>query len=156
MLSKKEAYHKAQAYCAYQERCEYEVQQKLQQWGTNTQDAHDIIDLLKQERFVDNKRFAALFAKNKFRLKGWGKQKIQQHLQHKKIAPLLIETALSAIDMHNYNEQLNVLLHKKAATLREADAFKRQQKLARFLLQKGYESSLVWMAIRQYEATIQE
>jgi regulatory protein len=151
-LSKQQVLSKLQRYCAYQERCESEAQQKLKDLGIYGALSDEIIEILKEELFIDNHRYALLFASNKFRLKKWGKIKIEKALQQKKIKPILIQEALAEIDETDYIQTINYLLDKKRTSLlhekKEKPSYIIQQKLAAYLLQKGYEREKIWKCIK--------
>ena len=140
----KTALFKLQRYCAYRERCRSELMAKMKDWKLSKADKESIVEILEDERFLDEKRFAELFVSGKFRLKKWGKNKIRQQLKSKKIPQEFITYALTLIDDEAYRQTLESLFEKKQATLRETDPVKRKTKLVRYLIQKGYEPGLVW------------
>lgn len=122
--------------------------EKMKNWQLSKADKAALIETLEDEQFIDEKRFAELFASGKFRLKKWGKNKIRQELKRKKVPTQHITAALDLIDSQTYLETLEALLEKKQAILRETDPQKRKEKLVRYLLQKGYEASLVWQLVQ--------
>ena len=144
-MDKKTAFSKLQYYCAYQERCESEVLDKLQSLEVDVNDFFDIIISLREENYLNEKRFACTFAGSKFRLKKWGRNKIRQHLNRKKVKQEFIELAFEKeIDEEDYMKMLRYLAEKKAASLRsEKNIFRKRQKITNFLLQKGFENYLI-------------
>ena len=143
ILSPKEASIKAEAWCAYQERSEFEVRRKLLSWGINVDDSDVILTHLINEKFIDEQRFASAFASGKFRIKKWGKNKVRAQLYGKKVPKNLIAMALDEVDDDAYRTTLLELAEKKLAGMRETDKMKRKAKLMRFLVGKGYEMELV-------------
>src|SRR3981081_925734 len=89
---------KAQKYCAYQERSQQEVRDKLYSWGLHKRDVENSIAELITSGFLKEERFALAFAGGKFRMKGWGRIKIKQALKQKSVSDNLIRQALKAID----------------------------------------------------------
>ena len=75
-----EAQKKIEHYCAYQERCHQEVIQKLRQMKMIPQAIDVIIGKLIQENYLNETRFAQSFARGKFRIKKWGRDKIIREL----------------------------------------------------------------------------
>lgn len=150
-ISKEEALKKLQAYCAYQDRCHQEVRQKLSDLGIYGDDLEEIVADLIVEKFLDEERFARAFARGKFRHKKWGKYKIKQHLKQKNISGYCLKKAMEEIDMEEYVITLEELIEKKRATINAANDYIRNQKLALYLINKGYESPLVWAAINRLE-----
>jgi regulatory protein len=65
--SNSEALQKLMKYCAYQERCHQEVNQKLFDWGFLPEDRDEIIVRLIQENFINEERFARAYCRGKFR-----------------------------------------------------------------------------------------
>ncbi|MCX6230788.1 MAG: regulatory protein RecX [Bacteroidetes bacterium] len=143
VLDKKTAILKAQQYCAYQERCQQEVRDKLYEWGLHQNDVEQIIVELIELNFINEERFAIQFAGGKFRIKKWGKLKIKNALKFKKISPYCIRKALELIDDKEYMECLHDLLKKKAARITEKNKYKRFSSIAAFAVSKGYEPELV-------------
>jgi regulatory protein len=142
-LDKKDALLKAEHFCAYQERSHQEVRDKLYSYGLITPDVEELISQLIENNFLNEERFATAYASGKFRMKGWGKLKIKQGLKLKRVSPKLIELALRKLDGDEYLDKLKSILEKKDAILKEADNFKRRQKLISFALSKGYEKDLI-------------
>ena len=63
-------------YCAYQERCHKEVEQKLYDLNMIPEAKEKIIIHLLQHNFLNEERFAKAFVRGKFSIKNWGKQRI--------------------------------------------------------------------------------
>lgn len=142
-LDKKSAHLKLQHFCAYQERSQQEVRDKLYSYGLHSAEVEDVICDLIAENFINEERFAFAFALGKFRIKHWGRIKIKQALKFKRVGDNLIKKALNQIDADEYFDTLSSLLSKKEATLKEKDDFKRKQKLILFALSKGYEKDII-------------
>ena len=137
------AYAKAEHFCAYQERCQQEVRDKLYEWGLWTEAVENIIGLLITNNFINEERFATAYARGKFNQKGWGKIKIKQGLKFKKVSEVLIKKALQTIGDDDYLLMLQKVITKKAQTVTERDKRKRKFKLYQYALGRGYESGLI-------------
>ncbi len=130
---------KIKQYCAYQERCHKEVKEKLYSFGLHKTDVEYIISKLIEEDYLNEERFAILYAGSKFRLKHWGKIKIKQALKEKFVSEYCIKKALSKIDPEDYEQTLRKLAEEKLRGLKgERNVFIKKRKLQDFLLQKGY------------------
>ena len=136
-------------YCALQDRCQWDVTQKMKEWGLLEMTQNHILEILIQEKYVDEERFAQSFCRGKFLIKKWGKVKITNELKKKKISDICIKKGLEEIDLTEYDLLLENLLTKKNDTLRDKNHFTRKSKLARFLIQRGFEGNLVWDKIRE-------
>lgn len=137
---------KAASYCAYQERTQDEVKQRLKKWNVWGDEADEIIAELISMNYLSEERFAKTYAGGKFRVKNWGRMKIRQELNRRGLSTYSIEKGMDEIGDEDYVSGLRELLSKKRDLLSktETDPFKLKQKLARFALGKGYESELVW------------
>jgi regulatory protein len=137
---------KAASYCAYQERTQDEVKQRLKKWNVWGDEADEIIAELISMNYLSEERFAKTYAGGKFRVKNWGRMKIRQELNRRGLSSYSIEKGMNEIGNDAYVTGLRELLAKKKGLLSktENDPFKLKQKLARFALGKGYESELVW------------
>lgn len=143
VFSREQAKVKAESYCAYQERSQFEIRNKLYEWGLHQKDVEEIISELIEQNFLNEERFAMAYSLGKFRIKSWGKIKIRQGLKIKRIPDKLIMKSLNAIDDDDYLMMLKKILEKKSNTISEKDPFKLRYLLTRFAASKGYELDLI-------------
>lgn len=144
----KEALIKAANFCAYQERTQDEVRERLKGWGIYGDDAEEIIVRLIEENFINEERFSKIYAGSKFRVKQWGRLKIKYELKMRGLSEYNIRKGLGEIADDDYEETIRELVEKKAHELRhEKQKLVVKQKIARFVIGKGFESDLVWKAI---------
>lgn len=139
----KEALRRAAAMCSRQEQCKSQIMEKLNHWNVSEQDAGRIIELLQQEKYLDDQRYATFYTRDKFRLNGWGKVKITVMLRQKGIPEPVIKEALNKIEDEVYFSACAKLISEKSATLNEKNLFKRKGKLFRYAAQRGFESELI-------------
>jgi regulatory protein len=149
----KDALRKAAMFCAYQERTQQEVRDRLKDWGVVADDAEEVIAELIQQNYLNEERFAKSFAGGKFRVKGWGKRKIKQHLQQRGITGYNLDQAMKEIASDDYRTTLADLLDKKRRSLRDDNPLVIKQKLVRYALSKGYESDLIFSVLGGEEAS---
>ncbi|HTD97774.1 MAG TPA: regulatory protein RecX [Mucilaginibacter sp.] len=143
ITDEKVALAKAEHYCAYQERSQQEVRDKLYEWGLYPDAVENVIVRLIDGNFLNEERFANAYTRGKFNQKGWGRIKIKQGLKFKKVSDALIKKALNSINGDDYFEMLNKILQKKAALLTEKVPYKRKYKLQQYALSRGYENDLI-------------
>ena len=136
-------------YCALQDRCQWDVLQKLTEWGLQQATKDYILEILITDKFVDEERFATSFCRGKFKIKNWGKRKITNALKRKNISTICINIGLQEIDDNEYNQVLEKLFYQKKDALKDKNHFTRKTKIANFLIQRGFESNLVWDKIRE-------
>ena len=143
IIDQQAAYAKAEHYCAYQERSQQEVRDKLYEWGQRANQVENIISSLIGDNFLNEERFSKAYAQGKFRQKGWGKLKIKQGLKFKRVPDVLIKKALQTIPEDDYLLMLQKILAKKEAILNEKDPYKRKYKLQQYAMGRGYESDII-------------
>ncbi len=144
------AREKIRYYCGYQERTQQEARDKLYSFGINKNEVEELVSEMIQEELLNEERFAIAYCGGKFRIKQWGKVKIKQGLQQKKISSYCIAAGLNAIDEVDYNLTLKKLAQKKLASLKaEKNVFSKMAKTKNYLLQKGFESPKVLTIINE-------
>lgn len=143
-LSKLQAREKIEHYCAYQERSQKEVRNKLYEIGLkNSAEVEEIISDLIQNNFLNEERFALAYTRGKFRMKQWGRMKIKQGLKLKGITGRLLKIALSSIDEEQYIQTLALILEKKNEKISEKDPYKRRYKLSQYGMLRGFEPDII-------------
>ena len=144
-----EARLKAEAYCSMAERCTDDVLRKLGQWGV-PEDAHGaIVDALKEERYIDDRRYAVAFVRDKYCFNQWGRIKISQALRVKHVALEDISAALEEIDEEEYESILVSLLLKKRQGIKANSDYERNGKMIRFAASHGYEMGEILRCMKQ-------
>ena len=136
-------------YCVYQERCHQEVVQKLKGFGMIPQVIDHIVAHLINENYLNEERFAKSFARGKFRIKKWGKNRIVNELRARNISRFIIQSALKEIPEGDYLDTLESLATKRLSEIKETHPQKRKKKLADYLLYRGWESHLVYNQIKE-------
>lgn len=139
-----EAQQRLEHYCAYQERCHKEVVQKLYDMRMIPEARDKIVVHLLNHNFLNEERFAKTFVRGKFRIKKWGRQRLQQELKQRNIHKNIISVALKEIDNNDYFDTFNALAEKKAEAIKEPNKQKKRKKLADYLLSRGWESAMVY------------
>jgi regulatory protein len=148
-LTPQQAREKIEGYCAYQERSHEEVRNKLFQFGITSSDADEIITALILDGFLNEERFAKAYAGGKFRLKKWGRLKIENALEKKGVSKNCIRSGLKEIDEEDYLFTLRQILEGKAENIEEENLYVKRDKLSQFAILKGYEPELVWKLLKE-------
>lgn len=143
------AYLKAAAICSRSETCTYNIQEKLKLWGLNEADSILVIGHLKDEKYIDDERFARAYVKDKFRFNHWGRQKIEFMLRARKISQEILELAFEEIEEEGYADELQKLLQEKAKTIKAKDQYDKRNKLMRFAMGRGFESGKIYAALKE-------
>ena len=148
-LTPNQALIKAQMSCAYQERCQQEMRDKLYEWGLHSNEVENIIADLISTNFLNEERFAIAFAGGKFRIKKWGKVKIKIELKKRKISDYCIRKGLAEIDDKEYINTLKDVLSKKLKETAKGKIQIRNYKAAQYAQSRGFEGDLIWDIIKQ-------
>lgn len=144
----KDALDKMQRYCAYQERCHQEVRSKLLEMQVYGDELEEIMASLIEDNFLNEERFAIAFAGGKFRIKQWGRIKIELELKRRQISDYSRKKAMAQIDPEDYWKTILDLVEKKKALYKGHKDFIQKQKVTAALLQRGFELDLVLEALR--------
>lgn len=143
-----ELLRKSASYCSKSEHCISEVITKLNRWEANETDSKKIIKKLIDDDFINEKRYAEAFVRDKFRFNKWGKIKIMMALRRKEIENDLIADALEQIDEEEYREVLVTLLKSKQKSIKYKSEYEKEGKLFRFAQGRGFESDLIEQVLR--------
>lgn len=133
--------------CARAEKCEGDARRLLRRWGVADGEAAKVLERLVRERFIDDRRYAAMFVREKLHLSGWGVYKIRTALHRKEIARELIDEALEGLDRDRMGDRLREQLQRKLRTTKAKNGYELRNKLFRYGLSLGYEFEQVREAI---------
>jgi len=104
-----------------------------------------------KENFINEKRYAEAFVKDKFRYNKWGKVKIRAGLKMKKIPGEIINNALDSIDDGTYRKTIEELITVHRRSVKAKNQYDLKGKLLRYGLSKGFESDLLYDVLSGFE-----
>jgi len=141
---------KLYTFCAYRDRSEWEVREKMRKLGVEDELIPRLLDNLRSEKFLDESRFAESYVRGKFYQNKWGRHKIARGLSEHQLPDRIAEQALKQIPERDYLSQLKQLAIQKRDSLKgEEDPLNIRNKTYRFLMSKGYESHLISSVLRK-------
>lgn len=146
-LSPEKAFERAQFLCARQERCSDDIRKKLLQWKVSPANIDKIIQKLKADGFINDERFALMFARDKSKFNKWGPVKIAYALKLKHFSEDVIKSALSEIEFVNDQSHLVEILSKKAKNIKAKSPYDLKVKLIRFAVSRGFDYGQVNKAV---------
>ena len=111
----------------------------------------EVINKLIEDDFLNEERFAKAYAGGKFRMKKWGRLKIQNELKQRKISDYCIKKGMAEIEEDDYLKTLKQLATSSLKKYKSTNAFETRTKAGRYLISRGFESELVWKAIGMQE-----
>jgi len=140
---------KIRYFCSYQERCIRDTEEKLKDWAVQKKLIPSIIGQLQKENYINEERFAKVYAGGKFRVNKWGRQKIGFELKLKGIPEGMIQKGLEEIDEEDYRRVLRDLIRKKRKEIKPEKDLNIREKIITFAQGKGYETELILTALKE-------
>lgn len=138
-----EAYTALARLCARAEKSSGDARRLMRTWGVPEGEREGVLQRLLRERFIDDRRYASAFVRDKIALSGWGPYKISTALAAKGVAREIIEEALGECDRSKMDSRLDQMLQRKLNSLRGGTSYERRAKLMRYGLSLGYNYSIV-------------
>ena len=136
-MEEKKVLERLQRQCARAESCTWDVRRKaLNALEGDAEAAERIVASLQKDRFVDDLRYAAAFAREKSSLQGWGAVKIRFLLRGKGIPDGTISEALQEVDPAKAASKLEKLAADRYRILKDDPQCR--LKLLKTLLSRGY------------------
>ncbi len=139
----KQAFSKMARLCSRSEQCSADIRKKLVAFELSEEAVDEIIIELKNEKYLDNERYAKAYVKDKFKFNKWGRIKIRYNLRMKGISENNIQTALDEIDGEKYKTVLIKIMKAKAKTIKKKSNFEKMGSIIRFAQTRGFEPELI-------------
>lgn len=130
-------------YCVYQDRCHYEVEQKMREFVLIPEAKDEIIMYLIRENYLNEERFTRSYIRGKFYIKHWGRNKIRQHLKQKGITEKLINKCMDEIDENDYEDEILKQWESYRSKLKGLQNYQKDIKTTRYLMSRGFEYDLI-------------
>ena len=138
-----ELLNKLRHFCSFRDRCTSEVEQKLQSLNVVPAKRPGLLDRLRSEKFLDDRRYAGSFARGKFHHNRWGRVKIAYELAGRGLPGNIIREGLEEIDEEEYVAVVIDLIRKKSEEIKDVKKFPIRNKILTFVSRKGFEAELV-------------
>ena len=148
-LTVAEAQKKMEYFCSYQERCHKEVMTKLMELDMIPEAKDIIITRLIEHNYLNETRFAKSFARGKFRIKKWGKNRILRELKMRQISEYNIIKGIKEISANEYENTFFELFEKKRKHFAHLPKLKQKKKIFSYLYYRGWESQKIYEALKQ-------
>lgn len=132
-------------YLSRRDHSSFELKQKVAKKGYKMSDIEQVIQNLSHSGYLDDKSFAAKFIEEKTELNQWGPKKIRSHLFKKGIDRTIIKNVLTEKTDNLQQQQIcvDLVMKRRRHFLREEDAYKRKQKIYRYLAGRGFSGSVI-------------
>ena len=141
--TEEEAFLQLASLCANAEHCQYEMLEKMKCWELSDEAQARVMAQLIEERYVDDRRYARAFVKDKIRYNKWGRRKVQQGLWMKRIDKDIQDEVLDEIEETEYLNVLKPLLKQKRKSIKANSDYELNQKLVRFAYGRGFTFDII-------------
>lgn len=135
--------------CARAERSSGDAKRLMATWGVPEGERAGVLQRLIADRFIDDRRYAEAFVREKSNLSGWGEYKIRAALMRKGIAADIIAEALKQINTQQHLERLHDKLAKRMRTVKYSSPYDLRNKLIRSGLSLGFAMDDVLHCVEQ-------
>ena len=135
--------------CARAERSSGDALRLMQNWGVNKNEQQEVLQRLIKERFIDDRRYAEAFVREKCNLSAWGRYKIQSALKCKGIASDIIAEALAKLNPTDNKQRLQKKLQTKIKHIKYDTEYQLKTKLIRYALSLGFEMDDVMDSVNE-------
>lgn len=126
---------------------EKKLRDKMQEKGYDNNFIDKAIIKLKQQKYLDDERYSEMLISSKINISKYGKRKIKEALYEKGIDREIIDEKLRLLSEDDELERAFTLGAKKLNTLKEEDIRKKSLKLSNYLINKGFDFSVVKKAV---------
>jgi regulatory protein len=142
-LTEQQVFQKLSALCARAEHCQWEMLEKMRQWGVDEETQARVMERLVNERYVDDRRYAEAFVRDKVRYNQWGRRKVEQALWLKHIDGDVARQALDAIDDDEYVSMLKPMLAQKRRSTKAQSDYELNMKLMKWAVGRGFTMDII-------------
>jgi regulatory protein len=142
-LTAQEIFSRMASLCSRSEQCSADIQKKIIAAGLSMEQAGDIIENLKKEKYIDDARYIRSYVSDKFRFNRWGRIKIKYYLKMKNLSDDLIQKELDDINENKYHDALIKTLKEKAKLVKNKEKFEKMGQIIRFAMNRGFEPELI-------------
>lgn len=136
--------------CARSEKSSGDALRLMRTWGVPEVEQRGVLDRLIADRYIDNRRYAEAYTREKSRLAGWGERKIAMQLRLKGVEKEVISAVLSElVDDEGKGERLRAKLERKMRTTKAVNDYELRGKLLRYALGLGYDYDTAMAAVEE-------
>lgn len=138
-----QAFQRLASLCAKGEHCQYDLLQKMRQWGLDEPVQAQVMERLVAGKYVDDARYAAAFVRDKMNYNHWGRRKVEQALWLKHIDEAIVHEALDAVDASDYAAVLRPLLQQKRKHTTARSEYELNMKLMKWAVSRGFTTDVI-------------
>lgn len=133
--------------CARAEKSSGDALRLMRGWGVAESERRGVLQKLIDQRFIDDRRYAEAYVREKSNLAGWGARKIAFQLRQKGVDKEIINSTLATLDSDAQLEQLTAKLERKMRTTKATNNYELRGKLLRYGMGLGFDYDITRTAI---------
>ncbi len=141
----------AYRYLAKRDRTQVEVRRQLAGKDVDPEAVDGAIEALRRQGYLDDERYARVFAEDRRSLDDWGPERIERRLLTLGVDPGLVAEALSARDAEGELKAAVALLRHRLPAVPDND--RERERALRMLVRKGHDLELAHDAVRAFSDT---
>ena len=128
----------------------YEVRLKLKENGFTEDIIDEVLDILENEEYLNDRVYCEIFIEDKKKLNGYGKNKIKSLLIQKGISKNIFEDFLDEFEYDDeFDNALKMGIKKLNLLSNEEDNFKKKQKIINYLAYRGFGFDVINDVLRE-------
>lgn len=128
----------------------YEVRLKLKENGFAEDIIDEVLDILENEEYLNDRVYCEIFIEDKKKLNGYGKNKIKSLLIQKGISKNIFEDFLDEFEYDDeFDNALKMGIKKLNLLSNEEDNFKKKQKIINYLAYRGFGFDVINDVLRE-------
>lgn len=128
----------------------YEVRLKLKENGFTEDIIDEVLDILENEEYLNDRVYCEIFIEDKKKLNGYGKNKIKSLLIQKGISKNIFEDFLDEFEYDDeFDNALKMGIKKLNLLSNEDDNFKKKQKIINYLAYRGFSFNVINDVLRE-------
>ena len=136
--------------CSRSEKSTGDALRLMRTWGVPEAEQRGVLDKLIADRYIDNRRYAEAYTREKSQLAGWGERKIAMQLRMKGVERETISAVVAELMANDSMvERLHEKLSKKLRTVKAANDYELRGKLLRYALGLGYDYDMAAEAVER-------
>lgn len=133
--------------CARSEKSSGDALRLMRTWEVAEGARQSVLQKLIDQRFIDDRRYAEAYTREKSSLAGWGRRKIALQLRQKGVSRDIVDEVLASLNTDEQSERLADKLRRKMRSTKAANQYELRGKLLRYALSLGYDYDMATSAI---------
>lgn len=128
----------------------------MRNWEVEPSARQGVLQKLIDNKFIDDRRYAEAFVRDKMRFSGWGAFKLRSALHAKGIAGEIIDEVLHSLDRSDMTDRLRDRLERKIRSIKYTSRYDLKTKLMRYGSSLGYDFESVADVVDSMISDIEE